>query len=197
MLRFGNNKQRNFRIVWIVATVFLAVECKHAGVAAKSPPPQKSAARVVKETPKAAVVINSVCDKILSGDFKSAQEIVRKSAVPASKGLRQLRMVIDEYMAIKVRRKASQNNAYQAQIAELKRLCRKGLSKDVSDIGKVFSVVIQALEYADEKGQKQALLEDPFVRETIRKAKTKAVELVHTLTSPWKNSADSTLLKVF
>ncbi len=176
MLRFGNDKQRNFRIVWIVATVFFAVECKHARVAAKSPPPQKSAARVVKETPKAAVVINSVCDKIISGDFKSAQEIVRKSAVPASKGLRRLRMVIDEYMAIKARRKESQNNAYKAQIAELKRLCRKGLSEDVSDIGKVFSVVIQALEYADEKGQKQALLEDPFVRETIRKAKTRAVE---------------------
>ena len=176
MLRFGNNKQRNFRIVWIAATMFLAVECKHARVAAKSPPPQKSAARVVKETPKAAVVINSVCDKILSGDFKSAQEIVRKSAVPASKGLRQLRMVIDEYMAIKARRKASQNNAYKAQIAELKRLCLKGLSENVSDIDKVFSVVIQALEYADEKGQKQALLEDPFVRETIRKAKTRAVE---------------------
>ncbi len=176
MLRFGNDKQRNFRIVWIVATVFFAVECKHARVAAKSPPPQKSAAWVVKETPKAAVVINSVCDKIISGDFKSAQEIVRKSAVPASKGLRQLRMVIDEYMAIKARRKASQNNAYQAQMAELKRLCRKGLSEDVSDIGKVFSVVIQALEYADEEGQRRALLEDPFVRETIEKAKTGAAE---------------------
>ncbi|MHC4594865.1 MAG: S41 family peptidase [Planctomycetota bacterium] len=177
MLRFGINKQRNFRIVWIAAAVLLAVECEHTGVVAKSPPPQKSAARIVTETPKAAVVINSVCDKILSGDFKSAQEIVRKSAVPAGKALRQLRMVIDEYMAIKTRRKASQNNAYQAQIVELERLCQKSLSEDVDDIGKVFSVVIQALEYADEKGQKQALHEDPFVRETIHKAKNRAAEL--------------------
>ncbi len=162
--------------MWIVATVFVAVVCEHAGVAAKSPPPQKSAACIVKETPEAAVVINSVCDKIISGDFKSAQELLRKSAVPASKGLWQLRMIIDEYMAIKARRRASQNNAYQEQMAEIKRLCQKGLTEDVDDIGKVFSVVIQALEYADEEGQKQALLEDPFVKETIREAKNRAAE---------------------
>lgn len=176
MLRFGNGKHRSFRVVWIVAAVFLAAQCTHAKVVAKGPPPLKSAARVVRETPKAAVVINSVCDKILKGDFESAQEIVRKSAVPASKGLRQLRVFIDEYMAIKARRKASQNNAYQAQINELKRLCQKGLSEDVNDIGEVFSVVIQALEYANEEEQKQALLKDPFVRETIQKAKTTAAE---------------------
>ncbi|MHC4159857.1 MAG: S41 family peptidase [Planctomycetota bacterium] len=176
MLRFGKGKQRSFQAVWIVATVFLAIACKHARLVAKGPPPQKSAAKVVTETPEAAVVVDSVCDKILSGDFESAQEIVRRSSVPACKGLRQLRMVIDEYMAIKARRKASQNDAYQVQMDELRGLRQKGLSEDVNDIGKVFTVVIQALEYADEEGQKQALLEDPFVSQIIEKAKTTAAE---------------------
>jgi len=175
MLRFGNDKQRIFQAIWIVATVFLAVECEHAGAVAESPPPQECAAQVIKETPEAALVINSVCDKILKGDFEGAQEIVRESAV-ASKDLRQLEMIIDEYMTIKARRKASQNNAYQTQIDELKALRERGLSEDVNDIGRVLSVVIQAVEYADEEGQKQALLKDPFVRETIQKAKTKAAE---------------------
>lgn len=176
MFRFDEAKRRSFRAVWITAAVFLAFECEHAKVVAKRPPSQKSAEWAIKETPKAAVVIDSVCDKILRGDFESAQQTVRRSAFPASKGLRQLRMLIDEYMAIKARRTASQNNAYQAQMDELKRLRRKGLSEDVNDISKVFSVVIQALEYAEGEGQKQTLLRDPFLRETISKAKTRAAE---------------------
>ncbi len=176
MLRFGNGKHRSFQAVWIVTTVLLAIGCKHAKVVAKSPPPQKSAAQIMEETPGAAVVINSVCDKILRGDFESAQEILRASVFPYNKSLRQLQIIINEHMAIKARRKTSQSNIYQAQIRKLESLRYKGFAQDVNDISEVLSVVIQALEYADKESQKQALLKDPFVRETIQKAKSRAAE---------------------
>jgi len=175
MCRFGNRKHLRFAAACVTVAVFLAVGCKHTEVVTKNPSSYLPAAKVTEETSEATLLVNSACNKILSGDFASAKEIVWKSAVPDSKSLRHLRRVIDEYMAIKQRRKTLQDEVCQTQINELKELRQKGFSDDVNGIGKVFSIVLNISEYAD-KEQKQALLKDPLLIRTIQKAKAKAAE---------------------
>ncbi len=175
MLQFNNCKQRGLRVVWVIGAVLLVVGCKRAKAVAESLPSGESLVRVMKQLPEDTLAINLVCGKILRGDFESAKEIVQKSDVPDSKKVRQLRMVIDEYMAIKTKRKALQHKGYQTQIDKLKKLRQKGFSDDTNDINKVFSIVLKISEYAD-KEQKQDLLKDPLLIRTIQKAKAKAAE---------------------
>jgi carboxyl-terminal processing protease len=124
---------------------------------------------------QAASTVNSACDKIFTGDFESAQQILGGITASDSQDLIQLRKIVNEYTIINARRKALQDKAYQIQINELEELRGKVLSDDVNDISKVFLVVLNILEYAD-KEQKQALLKDPFLIQTIQKAKAKAAE---------------------
>ena len=175
MFQFNKSKQRGLGVVWVIVTVSLVVGCKHAKAVAESLPSGESLVRVVKQLPEDTLAINLVCGKILRGDFEGAQETLRTSVFPYNKSLRQLRIIINEYMAIKASRKASQSNVYQAQIRKLESLRYKGLAQDVNDISKVFSIVLKISEYAD-KEQKQALLKDPLLIRTIQKAKTKAAE---------------------
>jgi carboxyl-terminal processing protease len=124
---------------------------------------------------QAASTVNSACDKIFTGDFESAQQILGGITASDSQDLIQLRKIVNEYTIINARRKALQDKAYQIQINELEELRGKVLSDDVNDISKVFLVVLNILEYAD-KEQKQALLKDPFLIQTIQKTKAKAAE---------------------
>jgi carboxyl-terminal processing protease len=142
--------------------VFLAVLCEYNNVVAG----QMSAS---------ALLVDSACDKISRGDFKSAQEIVRKSIVVQSIDIRQLGTIIDEYMAMQARRDAYQNDIYREQKSELDKLREKGFPKDINDVGKVFTVVLKALEHSN-KEQGQVLLNDPFVRQAVRQAKRLAAE---------------------
>jgi len=156
--------------------VLFAVLCEYTNVVAGSAPPQQSVARVTSEMPTAALAIDSVCEEILRGDFVSAREIVRKSAAVNSMSLRQLETIIDEYMAIKTRRKASQNDAYREQKGELEKLRQKGFPKDSNNVSKVLELASKALEYSN-KEQEQVLLDDLFVRQTVQQAKLIAAEL--------------------
>jgi len=175
MLQFNNCKEQRLRAVWVIVAVLLVVGCKHAEAVAESLPSGESLVRVMKQSPEGTLAINLVYGKILRGDFESAQEIVSKATASDSKGLRELRKVIDEYMAIKTRRKALQHKGYQTQINKLKKLRQKGFSDDTNDVNKVFSIVLKISEYAN-KEQKQALLKAPLLIRTIQKAKAKAAE---------------------
>ncbi|MHC4075712.1 MAG: S41 family peptidase [Planctomycetota bacterium] len=175
MLQFNNGKQRGLRAVWVIVTVLLAVGCKRAKAFAESSPSGESLVRIMKQSPGDKLVINLVCGKIIRGDFESAEKIVNESAVSDSQGLRELRKVIDEYTAIKTKRKVLQHKGYQTQIKELEKLRQKGFSDNANDISKVFSIALKTLEYADNK-QRQALLRDFLIMRTVRKAKAKAAE---------------------
>ncbi len=142
--------------------VFFALLCEYNNV-------------VAGRISEAALAVDSACDKISRGDFKSAQDIVRKSITVQSAGLRQLETIIDEYVAIQARRDAFQDVAYQEQKSELDKLSQKAFPKDINDVGKVFNVALKVLEYSN-KEQKQALLNDPFVKQTVRQAKHLAAE---------------------
>lgn len=175
MCRSCSDKHHSFTAVWIMVAVFLAVGPNHAEACQKNPLLSQTETCIAGQTPQAALVINSACDKILKGDFESAQRIVGKSTVSDSEGLRELRIIINEYMTVKARRKASQSNVYQAQIHRLESLHYKDLAQDINDISKVFSIVLKISEYAN-KEQKQALLKDPLLIRTTQKAKAMAAE---------------------
>ncbi len=175
MCRLGNRKHLRFAAACVTVAVFLAVGCKHTKAVTKKTLPYPPTAKVTEDTSEATLLVNSAFNKILRGDFASAREIVRESAIPDSKTLKQLRIIIDKYMAIMARRRALQNDIYQAQIEKLRKLHQKDLPEDINDISDVFEVVLKALEYAD-KEQKQALRKDSFVLQTVQKAKVKAAE---------------------
>jgi len=154
---------KNYRIttIRIMVMFFFAIGPSYAGVAS--------------EMPQAASVVDFACDKIFKGDFESARQILGEPAVSDSYELVELRKIIDEYTVIKERRKSFQDKLYQTQINMLDQLRRKVVSGDANDTGEVFSVVLNILEYADEK-QKQALLRDALLIETIKKAQSKAAK---------------------
>ncbi|MHC4533012.1 MAG: S41 family peptidase [Planctomycetota bacterium] len=147
---------------WPMLIVFLAVLCGYNNV-------------VTSQMSEVTLEVESACDKILKGDFESAQEIVRKSINVQSEGLRQLETIIDEYMAIQAQRDAFRDIAYQEQKSELDKLRERGFPKDINDVSQVFTVALKALEYSN-KEQEQALLNDPFVKQTVRQAKRLAAE---------------------
>ena len=149
-------------VFWLMLIVFLAILCEHNNV-------------VASQMSEVALEVESACDKILKGDFESAQEIVRTSVNVRSAGLRQLETIIDEYVAIQARRAAFQDAVYQEQKIELDKLRQKDFPKDINDVGKVFSVALKSLEYSN-KEQEHALLNDPFVQQTVRQAKRLAAE---------------------
>ena len=158
-----------------MAVMFLAVVSNYVQAGPKDPLHFQTKACIAGQKSEAAFVINSACSKILEGDFETAQQIAGKATISDTKGLRKLRIIINECLAVKARRKASQSNVYQAQIRKLESLRYKGLAQDVNDINKVFSIVLKISEYADNK-QRQALLKDPLLIRTIQKAKAMAAE---------------------
>ena len=162
MSEFGQDKHYRSFTFLLMLIVFFAVLCGYNNV-------------VTGQMSEAALAVDSACDKILAGDFKSAQEIVRKSIAVQSIDIRQLGTIIDGYMTIQARRDAHQNDIYREQKNELDKLRQTGFPKDIDDVGKVFTVVFKALEYSN-KEQGQALLNDPYVKQNVRQAKLLAAE---------------------
>lgn len=164
-------KERILTAVWIMTAVLAVTGIGYA----QAYPINPTGGIITGQPCRAALVVNSACDKIFMGDFESARQILDEITAPDSQDLVQLREITDEYTIINARRKALQDQAYQIQINEFEELRGEGLSDDVNDISKVFAVVLNILEYAD-KEQKQTLLKDPFLIQTVQKAKARAAE---------------------
>ncbi len=175
MSEFDQDKHYRSFAFWPMFIVFFTVIFGYTSLIAEAEPSWKSDINVTSETDATALVVDSACDKILTGDFKSAQEIVRKSIAIQSIDIGQLGTIIDEYIAIQARRDAFQDVTYQEQIGELDKLREKGFPKDINNIGKVFTVALKVLEYSN-KEQGQTLLNDPFIKQTVRQAKRLAAE---------------------
>jgi carboxyl-terminal processing protease len=112
----------------------------------------------------------------MRGDFAGAQDIVHRSVGVESIEGAQLERIIDEFMAIEARRRASQEAAYQAQKEKLEHFRNAGVPKDINDIDEVLTIVLSAFECSTQE-QGRALLDDRFVIETIGQAKLLADEL--------------------
>jgi carboxyl-terminal processing protease len=175
MLSFNRHKNYMpfvFRPMFIFLSVFLWAQIR---AVAESTLPKRLSAKIAVEAPSPASVVDSACVKIQSGDFTGAREIAYETTAFDSIALRQLKTIIDEYMVIEAVREASRDDACQEQVNELDKLRLNGLPKDGNDISEVLTVVSKALEYLD-KEQRQALLDDVFVKEAVRRAEQIAAE---------------------
>lgn len=168
-------KERILTTVWIMTAVFSVTGANYAQADPINPPGYYTGGIVTGQPCQAALAVNSVCDKIFMGDFEGARQILGGITASGNRDLVQLREITDEYTIINARRKALQDKTYQIHVNELDELRGKVLSDDANDISEVFEVVLNILEYAS-KEQKQTLLKDPFLLQTIQKAKAKAAE---------------------
>ena len=174
LLRIYDGKYR-FWIIRLLVPVLLAGWCPHAGAVSKGIPTPKpiprrqSGAKPVGAVSEAATAIAAACEKIASGNFQGAREVIEASVIPQSKGIVQLGMIVAEYETIEAGRKASRNDTYTKQIDELEKLRQKDQPEDVNDVGQVFLAIIKASDNIEEN-KKKTLLEEPFVKQTIEKA---------------------------
>ncbi|MHC4722164.1 MAG: hypothetical protein ACYS6I_05585, partial [Planctomycetota bacterium] len=149
ILKVYDRKYRS-RIIWLLAAVLLTGLCQRAGAVSKGLPTPKPIRRpqpIVEtsgETPEAAAAIASACERIMSGDFKGAGEIIEDSGISQSKVLEQLGVILAEYEAVKVNRKASKSDTYTEQIDELDKLQQKSQPEDVNDISQIFLTIVKA-----------------------------------------------------
>jgi len=144
-LRIYDSKHR-FWIILLLAPVLIAGRCPRAGAVSKG---------------------------ITSGNFEDARDILETPGIPQSKGIVQLGMIVAEYEAIEAGRKASGSDMYTEQIDELEKLRQKNQPQDVNDISQVFATILKAVDNVQES-EKKALLEEPFVQQTIENALRKA-----------------------
>ena len=108
-----------FTTVWIMAAVFSVIGSNYAQAGPINPPHSQTGVIGAGQPFQAASTVNSACDKIFTGDFESAQQILGGITASDSQDLIQLRKIVNEYTIINARRKALQDKAYQIQINEL------------------------------------------------------------------------------
>jgi len=175
MRRFRKHIHHRLSVVSAIAIFFWCFCCNGSNVLSSDWACQRSKAELLCEKSESQITIDRVCEQIARGDFEGARQLVRKAAIHGSEALEQLTAVIDEYMAIKAQRKIAKNEAYREQVEELDRLRCERVPEDVNGIDKVLSVVVNILEYADNE-QKEALIKDSFIQQTIAQAKAKAAQ---------------------
>jgi len=125
-------------------------------------------------------VVAQACELIYQGKFEAASELIqqKRKDLPSrfSPTTAQLSQIVEKYSEISERRKSTQKVAYTETLDELEKLKTKADANDVNDVNdivSVLSVLVRAEEYADPK-QKEHLLAEPFVKETVQKAIDKA-----------------------
>lgn len=175
MCPYKKGKYYRVYILWLVAIAAYPICANLAvgtanGAALRRPPDT-----ITQQSPQAAAVINSVCDKIITGDFKAAHCLIQKARIN-SEALTQLDKIIDEYVALKAQREQSRNCVYRTQLKQLEELCRQHSSNDANDIAKVLASLIKTAEYANNR-QRQLLLESPYVMQAVYNAKNKVAKL--------------------
>jgi len=132
-------------------------------------------------------VVDPACALIYEGKFDAARELIKQSDDQTDPRLAQLAEIVQEYEEISERREEARQAAYKEQLAELDKYRHATDTNDVNDVNNVkalpdipdvndandvstvLSIIAQASQYADEN-QKQELLSDPLVEQTIQKA---------------------------
>ncbi|MHC4336933.1 MAG: hypothetical protein ACYSTG_03150, partial [Planctomycetota bacterium] len=131
--------------------------------------------------------VERVCSAIYEGDFAAAQELLGGSSQSKSTAIAELATIVSKYEAVEEKRESARQSAYEKQLAKLEKFraaagnggAQQEASDpneqrpDVNNIPKVLSVINSVSDSANEL-QKKLLLSDLFVKQIIKKAKTKA-----------------------
>jgi hypothetical protein len=127
--------------------------------------------------------VKQVCTAICKGDFAAAGKLLeeKKFSTLENTAAGQLKNIVSEYEKLEQQRQKSKEQAYSEQLKEFEKFRKLMTAKvndvnEANDIPKVLLVVVKTEEFANER-QKQELLADSFVNQTIEKAKKKAAKL--------------------
>jgi len=129
-------------------------------------------------TPVSPIGVETACELIYQGKFDAAGDLIKQFEQQRQPQFDQLGQIVAEYRGISQRRQSAQDAAYTQQLAELEKLRAEKNTSDVNevnDITKALVVITETGEFTDQ-AQKDKLLCDPFVKQTIRKAKSRAAE---------------------
>ncbi len=167
--------------LWLAVVVLLPVVC--LGNTPSTTGPLFSAFVADSGQLSETSIVAQTCELIYQGKFEAANELIQQTRkdLPGqlSATTTQLSQIVAQYSEISEQRKSAQKVAYAETLDELEKFKTKVDANDVSDandvndIVSVLSVLVRAGEYADSK-QKERLLADQFVKETIQRAIDKA-----------------------
>lgn len=117
--------------------------------------------------------ITLAINEITKGNFEAAGKIAQKidgNNPAASKIL----AVVSDYNKLQKEIEKSRKEAYEQQLAELKKF-KNAPENNEPNLLEVFPVIIKARDFAGE-GHKDALMNQPYVKQTIEKAKKEAAQ---------------------
>lgn len=122
-----------------------------------------------------APVVDDACALIYKGQFNEAGRLLKENGENSDVRLGLLSGIIEKYEAIEESRRQAYAKSYQEQIKELEKFQAGPFDVndpnyvfDPNNVHKVLLVINKACEYAD-PGQKKAVLERPFVKQTFEK----------------------------
>ena len=156
------------KIIFIVLVLFLpvwpALSMSTTPPATKVSSPVRQTESNVPSTPSVKAAIQEICD----GNFAEAQQTIKNADVnnAASKSLLK---VISQYNEIQQSREQARKETYEKKIAELEKF-KKQAETNEPNLLEVFPVIVKAQEAADEK-HKTEILDEPFVKAIIERAK--------------------------
>jgi carboxyl-terminal processing protease len=118
-------------------------------------------------------VVKTAVQQICDGNFSAAEQTVKKAAAdtPAA---RQLLSLTEEYNKLQKTMADAREKSYQEQLEQLKKF-QDASETNEPNLLEVFPVILKARDFANET-EKAAVLEMPYVKQTIEKAKKAAGE---------------------
>ena len=149
------------RIVWLMTILFSSVAFAN-----------ETPITVSTET----AFVEQACKLISEGRFEAIGGLVGQAtssqSTPLGATARQLLHIADKYKEISEHRQSTREVAYSQSLADLEKLEEPNDisdTKDVNDITAALAVIAKASEFAD-SGQKEQLLSEAFVKETLQTA---------------------------
>ena len=169
MLKKGTNNK-----FWLVLAVLVTVVIGYAGGKKVGLGADTAFEEVQNSnsTENVSQIIEKAAENILSGDFDTANQLIRKVPAKENKKARQISQIIDEYNDLSSKRQQNKAEMYQKQIEEIEKIKQQGTPSDVNEINEAFMTVIKAQENATPEQEKE-LLESDFVKKLIAEAKKK------------------------
>lgn len=164
-------------LVCLLAVVMFTVGCEPEEGYVQANASQQQVAKAVTRT-KAMSPVDTVCAKILQGDFEGADGLVERMDSSRDPRLAQLTRIIADYKSIKATSITSKIEARAEQTEKLEELRTKyepDYVVEPNEIGEVISTVIRLREYSDDD-EKAEIMKDPFVRKVIDTALEKGKE---------------------
>ncbi len=175
-------------LMWLAATVLLlAANLGKVPESVSAPLPAPVGGSAVTGSTESGTFAQAF-ELIQEGKFEAAHKLIEPARTQSSAQLGTtpdlLVQIIDEYEQMSERRQEARETAYTQVLAELEKLLAQRTDddandvsdvNDVNDISAALAVIAKTREFADEK-QREQLMSDAVVRETVQEAIDKAAE---------------------